>query len=57
MSAAAREGEKIQVGNDCIAEAVGILKEWKLAAPEDEADDWDLMGETYEQFTHINLKR
>ncbi len=51
------EFEKIQVGNDCIAEAVGILKEWKLAAPEDEADDWDLMGETYEQFTHINLKR
>ena len=51
------EYEKIQVGNDCIAEAVGILKEWKLAAPEDEADDWDLMGETYEQFTHINLKR
>ena len=51
------EHEKIQVGNDCIAEAVGILKEWKLAAPEDEADDWDLMGETYEQFTHINLKR
>lgn len=51
------EHEKIQVGNDCIAEAVGILKDWSLAARFDEADDWDLMGETYEQFTHINLKR
>lgn len=51
------EHEKIQVGDDCIAEAVGILKEWSLAANYDDADDWDLMGETYEQFTHINLKR
>ena len=51
------EHEKIQVGNDCIAEAVGILKDWSLAAKYDDADDWDLMGETYEQFTHINLKR
>ncbi len=51
------EHEKIQVGNDCIAEAVGVLKDWSLAAKYDDADDWDLMGETYEQFTHINLKR
>lgn len=51
------EHEKIQVGEDCIAEAVGILKDWSLAARVDDADDWDLMGETYEQFTHINLKR
>lgn len=51
------EFEKIQVGDDCIAEAIGILKDWSLAAKFDDADDWDLMGETYEQFTHINLKR
>lgn len=51
------EHEKIQVGDDCIAEAVGVLKGWSLAARMDDADDWDLMGETYEQFTHINLKR
>lgn len=49
--------EKIQVGDDCIAEAVGVLQRWSLAANSDAADDWDLMGETYEQFTHINLKR
>ena len=49
--------EKIQVGADCIAEAVGVLQNWSLAATNDDADDWDLMGETYEQFTHINLKR
>jgi len=49
--------EKIQVGDDCIAEAIGVLKNWSLAARNDDADDWDLMGETYEQFTHINLKR
>ncbi len=50
-------GEKITVGNDCIAEAVGVLQKWSFAAHNDDADDWDLMGETYEQFTHINLKR
>ena len=49
--------ERIQVGDDCIAEAVGVLQNWSLAARNDDADDWDLMGETYEQFTHINLKR
>lgn len=49
--------EKITVGSDCIAEAVGVLQKWSLAARNDDADDWDLMGETYEQFTHINLKR
>ena len=49
--------EKIQVGIEPIVEAVGILKDWALAAKYDDADDWDLMGETYEQFTHINLKR
>lgn len=51
------EHDKIQVGDDCIAEAVGILKGWSLAARNDDAEEWDLMGETYEQFTHINLKR
>ena len=51
------EHETIQVGDDCVAEAIGILKNWSLAARNEEADDWDLMGETYEQFTHINLKR
>ncbi|MDO4629077.1 MAG: N-6 DNA methylase [Planctomycetia bacterium] len=34
-----------------------MLKNWSLAARNEDADDWDLMGETYEQFTHINLKR
>ncbi len=51
------EHETIQVGADCVAEVIGILKNWSLAARNEEADDWDLMGETYEQFTHINLKR
>ena len=51
------EHEKITVGNNCIAEAVGVLQRWSLAARNDDADDWDLMGETYEQFTHIHLKR
>ncbi len=49
--------EKITVGPDCIAEVVGILKDWALASKFDAADDWDLMGEAYEQFTRINLKR
>lgn len=49
--------DKILVGDDCIAEAVGVLKDWSLAARSDDVVEWDLMGETYEQFTHINLKR
>lgn len=51
------EHETIQVGDDCVAEVIGLLKKWSLAARNEDADDWDLMGETYEQFTHINLKR
>ena len=51
------KNERITVGDDCIVEAVGVLQHWALAARDDNADDWDLMGETYEQFTHANLKR
>ena len=31
--------EKIQVGDDCIAEAVGVLQRWVLAAKNDDADE------------------
>lgn len=48
--------EKIQVGNDCIAEAVGILKGWSLAARYDDADDWDLMGKHMNNLLTLILK-
>lgn len=49
--------ERIQVGIDCVAEAIGLLQGWRLSSLDKDADDWDLMGETYEQFTHVDLKR
>ena len=51
------EHETIQVGNDCIVEAMGILQGWKLSSRNDAISYWDIMGEAYEQFTHIDLKR
>lgn len=50
-------GEKIEVPDEAIVEVVGVLQPWSLIAGYDDADDWDLMGAAYEQYTHQNLKR
>jgi type I restriction enzyme M protein len=51
------EDEKIEVPDSAIVEVVGVLQPWTLIASYDRADDWDLMGAAYEQYTHQNLKR
>lgn len=51
------EGEKIEVPDSAIAEVVGVLQPWSLIVSYDDADDWDIMGAAYEQYTHQNFKR
>lgn len=51
------EGEKIEVPDEAIVEAITVLQPWALVAGYQDADDWDLMGAAYEQYTHQNLKR
>jgi len=51
------EGEKIEVPDAAIVEVVAVLQPWTLVAAYDDAEDWDLMGAAYEQYTHSNLKR
>ncbi|MEU2205635.1 N-6 DNA methylase [Microbacterium oleivorans] len=50
-------GEKIEVPDEAIVEVAAVLQPWTLVAAYDDADDWDLMGAAYEQYTHTNLKR
>ena len=50
-------GEQIEVPDDAIVEAVTVLQPWALVVSYEDADDWDLMGAAYEQYTHQNLKR
>ncbi|WEV73048.1 N-6 DNA methylase [Bifidobacterium sp. ESL0790] len=49
--------ETISVGDDTLIEAVSVLQEYSFISGEADADDWDLMGAAYEQFTHVTLKR
>ena len=51
------EGEKIEVPDSAIVETITVLQPWSLVASYQDADDWDLMGAAYEQYTHQNLKR
>lgn len=51
------EGEKIEVPDPAIVETITVLQPWSLVASYSDADDWDLMGAAYEQYTHQNLKR
>lgn len=51
------KGEKIEVPDSAIVEAITVLQPWSLVASYSDADDWDIMGAAYEQYTHQNLKR
>lgn len=50
------DGEKIEVPDDAIVEVVTVLQPWSLIVGYEDADDWDVMGAAYEQYTHRNLK-
>jgi type I restriction enzyme M protein len=49
--------ETISVGDDTLVEAMSTIQENSFVALNDQADDWDVMGAAYEQFTHSKLKR
>lgn len=49
--------EDIAVGDSTLVEAASVLQEYSFVRRADDADDWDLMGAAYEQFTHVTLKR
>lgn len=49
--------EDITVSDSAIAEVVAVLEEWQLMTRLDDADEWDVMGSAYEQYTHSHLKR
>lgn len=49
--------EDIAVGDSTLVEAASVLQEYSFVSRADDADDWDLMGAAYEQFTHVTLKR
>jgi type I restriction-modification system DNA methylase subunit len=51
------EHERITVGPDAIADVVVELQDYRLLTPFDSADDWDIMGQAYEQYTAAYLKR
>ncbi|MFZ2288928.1 MAG: N-6 DNA methylase [Halopseudomonas yangmingensis] len=51
------EGEKIEVPDSAIVETIAVLQPWSLVVGYQDADDWDVMGAAYEQYTHQNLKR
>lgn len=50
-------GEKIEVPDEAIVEVITVLQPWSLIVGYEDADDWDVMGAAYEQYTHQNLKR
>lgn len=51
------EHEKIGVSSYAISEVVAVLQPFQVMTRLDEADEWDVMGSAYEQYTHSNLKR
>jgi type I restriction enzyme M protein len=51
------EHEQITVSADAITEVVAVLQPYQVMTRLDEADEWDLMGSAYEQYTHTHLKR
>jgi type I restriction enzyme M protein len=51
------EHEQIGVGDTAITEVVAVLQPFQVMTRLEDADEWDLMGSAYEQYTQVNLKR
>lgn len=51
------EHEKIGVSDDALVEVVAVLQAWQIMTRLEDADEWDVMGSAYEQYTHSHLKR
>ncbi|RIS72242.1 N-6 DNA methylase [Mycobacteroides abscessus] len=51
------EHERIGVSDSAVAEVVAVLQPWQIMTRLEDADEWDIMGSAYEQYTHSHLKR
>lgn len=51
------EHEKITVSDHAIAEVVAVLQGYAIMTGLEDADEWDIMGSAYEQYTATHLKR
>lgn len=51
------EHENIGVSESAIAEVVAVLQPWQIMTRLEDADEWDVMGSAYEQYTASHLKR
>lgn len=51
------EHERITVSDTAITEVVSVLQGYAIMTRLDEADEWDIMGAAYEQYTASHLKR
>ncbi|MFW0118875.1 N-6 DNA methylase [Rothia sp. P5764] len=51
------EYEKIGVSDRAITDVVALLQHWQIMTRLDEAQEWDVMGAAYEEYTHTHLKR
>ncbi len=49
--------EKITVSESAIAEVVAVLQRFSIMTRLEDADEWDIMGAAYEQYTATYLKR
>lgn len=51
------EHERITVSAAAIAEVVTVLQHYAIMTRLEDADEWDLMGSAYEEYTSTHLKR
>ena len=51
------EHEKISVSDRAITEVVAVLQQSAIMTRLEDADEWDIMGSAYEQYTATHLKR
>ena len=51
------EHEKISVSSTALVEVVAVMQRWEILTRLEDADEWDIMGSAYEQYTAAHLKR
>ena len=49
--------ERVSVSPSSITEVVGVLQQYQVMTRLEDADEWDIMGSAYEQYTSAHLKR
>ena len=51
------EHERIGVSANAVVEVVATIQRWLIMTRLEDADEWDIMGSAYEQYTATHLKR